>query len=141
MPGALQLAADVDQAGDLFFPVAHRFHRIEEIGAEETDAHHLQIAAESDPDLIGHGGGGGGGQSEHRRVAQLGQRLGNEEIVGPEIGTPEIDAMGFVDDGEGDRHPLQRAQEAVIAEALRGDIDQLGGAVANLVQPVLGFLE
>ena len=49
--------------------------------------------------------------------------------------------MGFVDDRQRDLHPLQGAQEAVVAEALRGDVDQLGRAVANLVQPVLGFLE
>ncbi len=106
---ALQLFADLDQARDLFLPVAHGFHRIEKVGTEETDAHHPQIPPQPGTDLIRHGGCGSGGERQHGRIAQLGQRLGNEEIVRPEIRSPEIDAMRFVDDGQRDRHTLQRA--------------------------------
>ena len=85
-------------------------------------------------DLLGHAGSGGGGDGEHGRVAQLGERLGDEEVVGAEIVAPHADAVGLVDDDPGDAGRPQGAEEGVVAQPLGRDVDELEVAPRQIVE-------
>ena len=74
----------------------------------------------------------GRGRRDDRLRAEPARRVGEAEVVGPEVVAPLRDAVRLVDDEEADRHLAQRLEEPGRGEALRRDVEQpqLAGARA-----------
>ena len=95
--GALLLAADVDDRAQLLLFVRDALHFVEEVRAEEADAHAAEVAAEPVGDLFGDLGRRGRGEGQDGRLAERGEDLRHDQVVGAEVVAPEADAVRLVD--------------------------------------------
>ena len=91
-------------------------------------------------DVGDHRGRGRRGEGEHALGPELACPDGELEVVGPEVVAPLRDAVRLVDGEEGDLRGLELGEEALVVEALRGDVEQSQTAVAQPVRDVPGLV-
>jgi hypothetical protein len=105
--------------------VAHPEGTEAQAGATQGPRDDLGRGAELGRDIVQHAAVGGRGRAQHRQGRrELAQDRADAPVVGAEVVAPVGDAVDLVDDEEAqgafDRGQ-ELAQEALIAEALRGD--------------------
>ncbi len=106
-----------------------------EVGAVEAGAHGDGLAqTEARGDLLRDAGGGGGGGGHHGGAAEGRDGVVQAQVVGAEVVAPLGDAVGLVDDEEGDAALGEGVAEGGGGEALGGGEDERGLAGGDRAQ-------
>ena len=93
-------------------------------GVDDVHARPPELLA----DVLDHVGDRGGGEREHRRIAELLQRIADLQEGGPEVVAPLRDAVRLVHHEQRDAPPLQGGHELRVGQALRrGEDDGIVG--------------
>ncbi len=92
----------------------------------------LGVDVEGATDVLEDRRGRGRGQGQDPLGTKLAREHGELEVVGAEVVAPLGDAVGLVDREQGDVDAGERGPEALVVEALRGDVEQLGLARSQL---------
>jgi hypothetical protein len=112
-----------------------------QVGPVEARDHGVCLGdSESLADVGDDGRRGGRGQSEHAFGSQLAGAYGELQVVGAEVMAPFRDAVRLVDREERDLRPLELGEEALVVEALRGDVEELQAARPEPVGDVAHLL-
>ncbi len=107
----LHAAETVHDGAQAILVVGYLLDVVVEVRADDARSHHLELAAERDCDLLGGGRGRGGRHAEHGRLADLGERAPDEEVVGSEVVPPHAHAVHLVDHDETDLDSPQHLDE------------------------------
>ena len=70
-------------------------------------------------------------------MVQFRQELREKQIIRAKVLAPEGDAVGLVDDQQGDAGPAEGVQERPLPQSLRGGVDETVVASGQLPQPLL----
>ena len=121
---AAQGVEPLDEDRDAVLGVRDLLDVVPEVRPHDARVDDLERPPERVTDLACHRGCRGGRHPEERRLAELGQRAVNEEVVRPEVVPPHAHAVHLVDDDEADADLGEHGDESRLAQALRRRVDE-----------------
>ena len=121
---SVEASAALHQRSQPVVGVRDAQHVVAQVRADHGGVDDLGTAAECGRDVLRRLGSRRRSHAEERRLAELGERTADEEVVGAEVVAPHAHAVHLVDHDQPDADRPRRLEESRLAQPLRCDVDE-----------------